>query len=46
MGIPDGGISKEKEDLVKKSQDLVVGWAHTREYKKKYHWSTENILIF
>ena len=36
MVFPDEGSSREKEDLVKKSQDLVVGWAHTKEYKKKY----------
>lgn len=36
LRIPDGDINREKEELVKKSQDLVVGWAHTKEYQKKY----------
>ena len=46
MGNPNGGISKEKVDLVQKSQDLVVGWAHTKEYKKKYYYLAENIKHF
>lgn len=32
----NGRTHKSKDDLQRKSQESTLGWAHTKEHKKKY----------